>query len=63
MAARSEPGRTAWVSYLRVSTDRQAERQLSIPAQRHAVLNERSGDQALATRDWNEQNGSLRSVT
>src|SRR5262245_11671496 len=29
--------RSAWVSYLRVSTAEQAERELSLPAQRHAV--------------------------
>ncbi len=29
--------RSAWVSYLRVSTPEQAERDLSVPAQRHAV--------------------------
>jgi DNA invertase Pin-like site-specific DNA recombinase len=35
MRARSE--RTSWVSYLRVSTSEQADRELSLPAQRHAV--------------------------
>jgi len=35
MAAR--PNRTTWVSYLRVSTPEQADRELSLPAQRHAV--------------------------
>lgn len=29
--------RTAWVSYLRVSTPTQAERALSVPGQRHAI--------------------------
>jgi len=29
--------RTPWVSYLRVSTGEQADRELSLPAQRHAV--------------------------
>jgi site-specific DNA recombinase len=31
------PERTAWVSYLRVSTHEQADRELSLPAQRHAI--------------------------
>jgi site-specific DNA recombinase len=33
----TRPERTAWISYLRVSTPEQAERELSLPAQRRAI--------------------------
>jgi site-specific DNA recombinase len=36
MPQRADQRRGAWVSYLRVSTPEQAERELSLPAQRHA---------------------------
>lgn len=55
MAARREPGRTAWVSYLRVSTDRQADRQLSIPEQRHAVLTCATAHGAVVAREYVEE--------
>src|SRR5215467_317487 len=32
-----DSARSEWISYLRVSTPEQAERDLSLPAQRHAV--------------------------
>ena len=37
MGRRTSIPRDAWVSYLRVSTAEQADRELSIPAQRQAV--------------------------
>ncbi len=50
--------RTAWVSYLRVSTPEQAERELSLPAQRHAVHEYASRHGANVAREYVEAGSS-----
>ena len=54
MRRRSEP-RSAWVSYLRVSTPEQAERDLSLPAQRHAVEAYAVAHHAMIAREYLEE--------
>jgi site-specific DNA recombinase len=46
------PERTAWVSYLRVSTHEQADRELSLPAQRHAIVEYAAHHGATLAREF-----------
>lgn len=52
--------RSRWVSYLRVSTSDQAERDLSIPAQRHAVAEYAARHGATIAREYAEEGCSGR---
>jgi DNA invertase Pin-like site-specific DNA recombinase len=56
MAARGE--RKAWVSYLRVSTPEQADRELSLPAQRRAVEDYAQRHDATIEREYVEPGSS-----
>lgn len=55
---RSADRRSAWVSYLRVSTPEQAERDLSLPAQRHAVAQYANDHGASIAREFVEEGHS-----
>lgn len=57
-ARRSNVARTAWVSYTRVSTTEQAERDLSLPAQRHAIAEYAARHGAQITREYVEAGSS-----
>ena len=57
MPRRSDP-RSAWVSYLRVSTPEQAERDLSLPAQRHSVVAYAEAHGATIVREYLEEGHS-----
>ena len=57
MSRRSE-SRSAWVSYLRVSTPEQAERDLSLPAQRHSVAAYAEAHSATTVREYLEEGHS-----
>lgn len=50
--------RTAWVAYLRVSTPEQAERDLSLPAQRHAIAAYAQAHGAAIVREFVEEGHS-----
>ncbi len=50
--------RTAWVAYLRVSTPEQAERDLSLPAQRHAIQSYAKAHGATIAREFVEEGHS-----
>lgn len=51
---KATPERCAWVSYLRVSTPEQADRELSLPAQRHAVEQFAARHSATIAREYVE---------
>ncbi|GAC1520777.1 MAG: site-specific DNA recombinase SpoIVCA [Polyangiales bacterium] len=55
---RSADRRSAWVSYLRVSTPEQAERDLSLPAQRRAIAVYASARGATIAREFVEEGHS-----
>src|SRR5687767_7091475 len=57
MAKASGSSRSVWVAYLRVSTSEQAQRELSLPAQRHAVQEYAARRSHSITREYVE-NGS-----
>jgi site-specific DNA recombinase len=50
----TRPERTAWISYLRVSTPEQAERELSLPAQRRAIAEYATRNGAAIAREYVE---------
>jgi site-specific DNA recombinase len=50
----TRPERTAWISYLRVSTPEQAERELSLPAQRRAIAEYATRHDAAIAREYVE---------
>lgn len=54
----TRPERTAWISYLRVSTPEQAERELSLPAQRRAIADYAVRHGAAIAREYVEAGGS-----
>lgn len=56
MARRTEP--TRWVSHLRVRTVEQAEKELSLTAQRHAVVDFATRHRALIDHEYVEAGAS-----
>jgi len=54
MRPRAHNQRTAWISYLRVSTTEQAERELSLPAQRRAIEEYATRHGATIAREYTE---------